>query len=156
MPPPPTRDINAHGPAFFAQLEMLLKRGAPISVGAGEAPLHRILKGAVPHRFPLCRKAIERLETRRRKALGKKPGTSIQELTPDMIIGEFEDAAMETTWKIALLVLGGEHGLIDISENATSPWAASVLKKAHAAFRRMRRFYLLDKKTKRTWERQVT
>ena len=87
-----------HGHEFFAQVENLLRKGAPIRVGWGEAHYARILRDVVPARFPLARKAMERVEEARERAVerfARKRNLERVDVSDEEIVGEFADAAME-------------------------------------------------------------
>jgi len=61
------REARIHGEKFWFEVERLLRKGAPISVTASEAPDVRILAGSIPKRFPLARRAMERVERQRQR-----------------------------------------------------------------------------------------
>jgi hypothetical protein len=50
-----------HSIPFFAELERLIRRGAPVAVDSAEAGSARILRDIVPKRFPLLRAKMDRV-----------------------------------------------------------------------------------------------
>jgi hypothetical protein len=88
------RSRIAQGYKFWAEVEGLLKKGAPVDVTNSEAPGLRILAGAVPKRFPLAPLAVERIERARVKELDKQTFDDIEEITDSVIVQRFEEAAM--------------------------------------------------------------
>lgn len=136
---------RSHGVNFFAQLEKLLGKGAPISVGNPEAGYARILADIVPARFPLTKRMMDRAEARRRRTLEKLMRSnkirSLQ-LTEEMIIGDFADAAMELPWKKSLLAVGLEYGLVDETGRPVNGWASRIARRGKATHARGRRDHL--------------
>lgn len=65
----------SHGDGFFAQIEHLLQKGAPITVKMPEMPGHVFPLAAVPEKYPLCRRAAARLEKRRALEMAMEKGT---------------------------------------------------------------------------------
>jgi len=138
---------RGHDVKFFAQLEKLLSRGAPIGVGKPEAGSVRIMADIVPARFPLLKRRIERAETRRQKAVedyGLAKNVPAIEITDAAIVREFEDAASFFAWKEAVTNVGRRNGLVDETGRAVSRWAAGLLKQGKVVHTRGRREYLLD------------
>jgi len=146
---------SGHTVPFFAQLEHLLKRGAPVKVDAAEAGNVSILNDVIPKRFPLLRAKMQRAESRRAGRLLKytrKKRLKTYTVTDDMIIGEFEDAAMEVTWKRALVFIGLQYGLTDESGRPLSAWARRVIRGGRRAYRRARRDHL---EHERQWQQHA-
>jgi hypothetical protein len=133
---------KGHDVKFFEQLERLLQKGAPIGIDSPDAGRAQILKGIVPTRFPLLKRKMERVEARRSAAVEHE--TRIKNLTPiimtdDDIIAEFKEAAMQLTWKRALIAVGIQYGLVDEVGRPVSPWARRFLARARTAHRNSRR-----------------
>ena len=63
-------------------------------------------------------------------------------MTDDMIVMEFGDAAMEVTWKRALVFIGLQYGLTDESGRPLNAWARRVIRAGQRAYRRARRDHL--------------
>ena len=125
----PGRGI-AHGSAFWRELEMLLRKKAPIEVGAPEAPAEYWTLEP-PAKFRLARrqflKAHER-EVRRQVRELERKGVHIGEdehiTMEDMedIAERFEYAAEfhGAKWKGALFTILGENGLLDVDFKPSS------------------------------------
>jgi hypothetical protein len=146
------RGSRGHDPKFFAQLEKLLQMGAPIAIDTPEAGNVRIFENLVPSHFPLLKRKIDQAEARRSKDIERLiaeddlPTTLI---TEDDILGEFEDAAAELTWKQAVIAVGLENGLVDDTGRALTRWSRRVLDKAKSRHARERRNYLQLRKAHR-------
>jgi hypothetical protein len=129
----------AHGYPFWGQLEMLLKKGAPVSIGFAEAgSLVKTLN--VPRRFKLCRKLAEGAQAKRTRQLERKFRRHDTVIPLDLVLQRFEDAASEVTWKVALMVISQDYGMLDVGHKPL--WSASFLKKAQRVFARTRRDHL--------------
>ena len=135
-----------HGVRFFAQMERLIGRGAPVTVGGSEAGHARILANVIPKRFPLLRAKVERIESRRQRELIKvahEKGIKAYTITDDMIVRDFEDAqACSLPWRTALICIGLEHGLTDDTGRPVNAWARRVVRRGKVAHRRARRAQL--------------
>jgi hypothetical protein len=135
-----------HGVHFFAQVERLLQRRAPIAVDEAEGGgLVRILANLVPARFPLLKQKMDTLEARRQKrfhAIIKAKDLPVYQITDGEILTRFEDAALWLTWKHALVCVGVEYGLTDECGRPLSAYARRMLVKARRVFYRTRRVYL--------------
>ena len=141
--------IAAHGYEFFAQLEHLLRMGAPVTVSFPEVPGHKILVGIIPRKFRLCRKTAERVDAARQREVNRQ--IQIKKLvthavTDDEIISRFEDLGYEVTWVNALWTVGTEYALVDIGRKPTSRWAARMITMGKKAHCRARKEFLLSKK----------
>jgi hypothetical protein len=136
---------SGHTVPFFAQLERLLKRGAPVKVDAAEVGQAQILADVVPKRFPLLRAKMQRAENRRARDVLKfmrEEKLKGHTVTDDMIVTRFQDAAVELTWKQALIAVGLQYGLTDESGRPVNGWAKRILSKARKAHSRARRDHL--------------
>ena len=138
-----------HDDKFFAQLEKLLERGAPIGVGAPEAGGVDFLQGVVTSRFPLVKRRMDRAEARRRKPIydfiRAAKHLKVIDIDEEDILHEFEESAWEYTWRQARIVIGRQHGLVyENGRPLKNRWAADILKRAETAHRRGRRRYLDD------------
>jgi hypothetical protein len=110
---------SGHTVPFFAQLERLLKRGAPVKVDASEAGNVTILNDVIPKRFPLLRAKMQRAEKQRasqvlRYTQEKKLKTYT--VTDDMIAMKFADAAV-----------AGSRRSFSLDFNADSPTKVAAL-----------------------------
>jgi hypothetical protein len=127
------RQSRAHGTAFFAQMERLLKAGAPITINNPEAGAAHILKDIVPARFPLLKRKMDRVEALRQKSVehtARIKKLSTIPISDEDIIHKFEDAALELTWKPALLHIGLENGLVDEEARPVNQWARRLVARA--------------------------
>lgn len=139
------RGSHGHDPEFFAQVEMLLRRKALIAIDTPEAGSVHILANLVPSRFPLLKRKIDRLEARRSGAMEKliaERNLQVRTMTDDDILQRFEDAAMELTWKQALMVVGLENGLVDETGRPLTARSRRILGKAKPKHTRARREFL--------------
>jgi hypothetical protein len=103
------RNSKSHDSLFFAQLEHLLAKRAPIQVTLAENE-HRVSLDTVPGRFRLCRAAL-------RKAYAS-PGAP-KTLSPDHLRAHVDAVAWRLAyngvpWGTALQIVGTKYGLIDI------------------------------------------
>ena len=136
------RGSRGHDPKFFAQVEKLLHLRAPIAIDIPEAGGVRILANLVPSRFPLFKRKIDRLEARRSSAIEKRiveRNLQARLITDDDILRRFEDAAMELTWKQAVIAVGLEYGMVDETGRPLTRRSRRVLdgaKRRHARARR--------------------
>jgi hypothetical protein len=134
---------GGHGEKFFAQLDRLMRSGAPVTVDFPEAGAARILKDIVPRRFPVLRAKIDRVENRRqRDVLSRSRGLPIIAITDDMIVERFADAASTFPWKQALVAVGLENGLTDETGRPVNAWARRIVSRARGVHRRARRDHL--------------
>src|SRR6516165_10439346 len=146
------RGSRGHDLKFFAQVERLLEKGAPITVNDPEAGGVHILRGLVPSRFPLLKSKIERLERRRTRPLEKSFASRpdlVRNVSNDAIIQEFEDAASELSWRRALIRVGLQYGLTDETERPLNSRASGILARARKIHARARQNYLQLRKFER-------
>jgi hypothetical protein len=134
---------TGHDVYFFAQLEHLLRQGAPIKVAAPEAGCATILDNLVPTRFPLTKKAMDKAEANRVQELDKQyPKAPTIITTESDFLTEVEELAMATmppiSWKQARLVIGLKYGLVDESGRTLRRGASGLLTKAGKAYARAR------------------
>jgi hypothetical protein len=148
-----------HGYKFWAQMEQLLRQGAPIEVGTSEAPGLRILADVVPRKFALARKAMEKVEASRQRpilrAMRNRPmrNRPVIQLTEDDIQDDFKEAAWEMTERPAVVNVGVKHGLLDVEGKPKSKWAAGVIARGRKAFRVERREFLQMEKFKAQFQK---
>jgi hypothetical protein len=139
------RGSRGHDPKFFAQLERLLHLRAPIAIDTPEAGGVRILANLVSSRFPLLKRKIDQAEARRAKPLEKfiaEHNLSVTLVTEDYILREFENSAMELTWKKAVIALGLENGMVDETGRPLTDRSRRLLDKAKRRHARARQNYL--------------
>ena len=136
---------RGHDAKFFAEIERLLQKKAPVDIETAEAGGVSIFADLIPSRFPLLKGRIDKLEARRsgaiEKLLGNRdlPSTVV---TDDNILDEFEDAAIELTWKQAVRAVGLENGLVDETGRPLNRRAWRLLSQAKRRHARARRNYL--------------
>jgi len=144
---------GGHSIPFFAELERLIRRGAPVTVDAAEAGSLRIFRDIVPKRFPLVRAKMDRVEKRRRRnilAIAREARAQFHTITDDMIVGYFEDEGVfELPWKKALVLVGMEYGLTDESGRPVNAWARRIVGRAQKAYCRARRDHF---ESQRLWK----
>jgi len=63
-----------------------------------------------------------------------------------MIVEEFRDAALELTWKQALICMGLRWGVTDEAGRPVNAWARHLIPQAKRAFRARRRDFLQGEK----------
>jgi hypothetical protein len=93
----------------------------------------------------LLKRKIDRLEARRSGAMEKliaERNLQVRTITDDDILRRFEDAAMELTWKQALMVVGLEDGLVDDTGRPLTARSRRILDKAKRKYTRARREFL--------------
>jgi hypothetical protein len=140
---------SGHTIPFFAQLERLIRQGAPITVSNSEAGTAKILSDVVPKQFPLLRTKMQHAEKHRARSLEKlirEKKLKTYTMTDEMILMEFKDAAMEVTWKKALHYFGPEYGLTDECGRPVNARARRLLIRAEKTFHASRREHLQYKK----------
>lgn len=131
-----------HGVRFFAEMERLLRLGAPIKVDSPEAGRARIFAEIVPARFPLLRAKMERVEKKRqRDVLAQAHGLPFTDITDEMIVARFEDA-LALKWKNALVAVGLEYGLVDETGRPLTAHAKRLIAKGRKVHGQARRDHL--------------
>jgi len=143
--------IPGHGIQFFAQVERLLRDGAPITVTDGCHGAVRIMANLVPVRFPLLKRKVDRLEARRAKPfveLIKAKRVPVHDVTEEEILERFcdIDAGAAMTWKNACVVIGIEYALTDDRGRPLTAFARRVIAKARSKHYRARRGFQEDQK----------
>jgi SprT-like family len=139
------RGSRGHDPKFFAQLEKLLQLRAPIGIDTPEAGSVRILARLVPSWFPLLKRKIDLAEARRTKDIegyAAEHNLHTQLITDDDILREFEDSAMELTWRKAVIAVGLRNGMVDETGRPLTHWSRRLLEKAKRKHARARRDHL--------------
>jgi hypothetical protein len=142
---------QGHDVIFFAQVERLLRSGAPIAAGAPEAG-HLVWRVAnvVPRRFPLLRARMERAEREHARILGSliaKRRHDFHRVTWEEILARFSDLDVaKETWQIARRSMGVRFALTDEAGRALSQSAARFLVQAEQVHRRARRGLLEERR----------
>jgi hypothetical protein len=132
-----------HSSKFWLQIENLLRKKAPISVGFPETGGLQIVKNAVPSRFPLARRMLNKVhdkEQRRLEALARRPGVEDYTMTDEDLVQEFADSTIAALpWKAAMWFIGSCYGLLDVDRKPTDRRSATIIsrgKKLHYTTRR--------------------
>jgi hypothetical protein len=142
---------SGHDIKFFAQMERLLSRRALVTIETGDAGGVRFYSEVVPHRFPLLRKKMQKLEARRiskieRYAAKKTLGTEFSSGDDD-IVSNFQDAEIAAfPWTRALRAMGTEYGLTDETGRPINAWARRIIAKAKPVHRKAHRNHLEHQK----------
>jgi len=131
-----------HGRRFWKQIEHLLRRHAPITLTMSEAPTHRLLAPAIPRQFRMARSAAQKHDAAVKKHWAQIPVSGAIDVDDEYICVSLIDAAPYTTWKKAVLLVGGELGIVDVDGNPTSKWSANSLRKAKRRFQAARTRFL--------------
>jgi hypothetical protein len=138
-----------HGVGFFAQMERLIRLGAPVTVDSPEAGNAQILAEIVPRRFPKMRAKMERVEKKRqRDVIAQAQGLPFTDITDEMIVARFEDA-LELKWKNALLAVGLENGLVDETGRPLTAHAKRLIAKGRKVHGQARRAHV---EAERHWQ----
>jgi hypothetical protein len=142
-----------HTVPFFAQMERLIKRGAPVTISFAEAGAAKAYGELVPKRFRLLRAKMQRVEAKRGREVAAwqeaHPKIATEYVEDEHIVMRFTDAASCLTWNKALVSVGLENGMTDESGRPLNAWARRVIAKGRAAHGRARRDYLGYEKRRR-------
>lgn len=144
-----------HDSEFWAQIERLLRQRAPLTVSSCETPGLGIFHDVVPARFRLARRALNRVEKKRRLDVEKfacESALPTRTITDADIATQFYEAGAEVTWRVALGIIGLEMGLLDVDGKPKSRWAARVVAMGRRAHARGRRDHFAYEKSQREFE----
>jgi SprT-like family protein len=145
-----------HGYHFWEQMERILRQGAPMEISSSEMPGAPVCADAIPDRFPLCKKAVKRLERAQQKAMRKLPLEEAFDIDEDYMEERFEAAAAQGfTWDDARLTIGMECGLLDVAGKPKGKWATKLLSHGREAFHRMNRIRAMRKRARRYFRAPV-
>ena len=115
-----------------------------------------MLHNVVPARFPLARKAMERVEKARQREVerfARERNLRTIDITDKDIVGSFSDIAWQgRKWKDAVHAVGREYSLTDDLGRPLDRHASRVVRLGEKAFRRARREYLEDQKIQARFE----
>jgi len=144
------RGSRGHDPKFFSQLEMLLRKGAPLTltINDPEAGNVRLFHNLVPSRFPLLKRKMEHVQDKRNKEIEKwaavnGAGTCTCTITDDEIVQKFGECE-RYPWNLAARLISYEYGLTDECGRPVNGWARNILtrgRKVHTRARRERLAY---------------
>lgn len=136
---------GGHHAPFWTQLEYLLARRAPITVGFPELGERGSHLHVIPARFRRCRRLFRPVHEREQRKLErtiKALGGIEMTLTPEMVAQECEDAAIEgATWRAVWPYYARTWGWIDL-DGRVSPTATPYRVAARRGYLKGRRFYL--------------
>lgn len=149
-----------HSVEFFAQVECLLRKGAPITVSDAEAGKVSSLANVVPARFPLLKARMDRVHARRDKRFeqfAKEHDVQTVHITPDHILKEFDDfeTGASLPWLAARRFVGKEYGLTDESGRPLTAFARNLIAKGRTVHTRARREYLDYQKQHLAFEKMI-
>lgn len=132
---------GGHHAPFWTQLEYLLSRGAPITVGFPELGERGSHLSIIPPRFRRCRCQFRRIYERQQRAI-KRMGLQAVTLTPKLIETACEDAAVAgAVWHAIWLQQARTYGFVDL-DGRVRPWAKPYQVAARRGYGRGRRFIL--------------
>jgi hypothetical protein len=141
---------HGHDIHFFAEVESLLRCGAPVTIDFGEAGNVIILADLVPSRFPLLKRKMDRLEVHRQKEFEEGANDDTRpphDVTEDEILRDFEELAMDAKpWKRTLTAVGREYGLTDECGRPLTAWARRLVAKARKLYSQTRRDQLKNER----------
>lgn len=122
-----------HGVGFVEQLEMLLRKRAPFRLDASDVRGYLRLVLEIPKRFPLCRKAVRRLQARS-SGSGSTIPDSYEELSKAVFKRLRQKLRRGGRWEPALQAVIKEFGLEDMDGWPMSMGTARLVEQ-------MRRLY---------------
>ena len=155
------RGIHGHGIHFFAQVEKLLRQGAPITVDTAEGGVVRVQANLVPKRFPLLKRRMDRIEARRAKRINdmlKATNWPTYDVTEEQILARFGsvDGGASVPWLTAVRCVGMEFALTDETGRPLTPFARRIIAKARKIHRAARRDYLEDQRLSAMTDEELT
>jgi hypothetical protein len=125
-----------HNSKFWAEIERLLCRRAPIAVGFPETDGLQIVENAVPRRFLLARRLlnkVHRQQQRKLEAEARNSGREDLTLTEEDLLQEFADSDVASLrWKRALRLVGSKYGLLDIDGKPKDKRSARIISRARS------------------------
>jgi hypothetical protein len=139
---------GGHDAAFWQELEYLLSRCAPITIGLPELGERGGSLGIIPRRFRRCRRLFRPVFQRQQRELKRRfTGIRTRQLTPLLFGGEMEDLAAlnNVSWRRAWAVKAREFDMVDLDGRVVE-WAKRYRTAARAAYVRGRRFFRDDER----------
>jgi hypothetical protein len=82
------KDKEGHQAPFWTQLEYLLSRGAPVTVGFPELGERGTLLRVIPRRFRLCRRLFRPVHLRHQRRLKRMEREHVIPGLPGVVVGE--------------------------------------------------------------------
>jgi hypothetical protein len=136
---------GGHHAPFWAQLEYLLSRHAPITVGFPELGERGSHLSIIPPRFRRCRGLFRPVYERQQRAI-KRMGLQAVRLTPKHIETECEDAAVAgAVWRAIWLQQARTYGFVDL-DGRLRPCAKPYQVAARRGYVRGRRCVLEEER----------
>ena len=152
---------EGHGSKFWFQIERLLGQKAPVTISFPETGGLKILKDAVPGRFPLARRALNAAHERQQRELEKaartyrESGFDDEIMTDKDVASEFGECdAAALPWKRALWIVGSNFGLLNVDGRPKNRWAANTIEKGRKIHRQARREVLETRRIKTEFSAQ--
>ena len=146
-----------HNSKFWAEIERLLRRKAPISVGFPETDGLQLIENAVPRRFPLARLLMNKVYRQQQRDLeteARKSGMPDLVVTDEDLIREFADSEIAChPWKRALRVVGSRYGLLDVDGKPKDKRSVRIITSARKEHNKARRELLESNRIKQLWKR---
>jgi hypothetical protein len=140
-----------HGYRFWEQVELLLKKKAPVTLGRPESPNNRTFQGIIPKRLRLCSEAMKALESRRVKRLEKHikmKGISTHQIADEEIKMRFRDVFYESFFDMSdaqiVTAVAREYDLLDVEGKPKTVWAANLIAEGKKICRDLRRQEKID------------
>ncbi len=135
------RERVIHGYEFWDQVERLLQKSAPITLGFPEAPNNRTFADIVPKKFRLCCKEMEKLESQRATKVeryAKARGLKTQVITDNEIIAVFAEAAymLPLNEQDAVAAIAKRYDLFDVDRKPKNAWAANIISEGMKVYRK--------------------
>lgn len=142
---------HGHGIHFFAEVEKLLRQGAPITVNTPEGGQVEVLANLVPKRFSFLKRKMDRIEARRAKCINdmvKAKGISTRDVTEEEIVERFRDVdgGASLPWLAAVRAVGLEFALTDETGRPLTAFSRRMIAKGRKVHARARRDYLEDQR----------
>jgi len=134
-----------HGYKFWEQIEKLLKKSAPITLGFPEAPNNRTFVDIVPKRFRFCRKELEKLESARESKVHKETknkGLQTQVIRDEEIILAFSEAFYDQPFaseEEIVSAVAQRFDLFDVEGKPKNRWAANIIRDGKNHYRQAKR-----------------
>jgi hypothetical protein len=134
-----------HGYKFWEQIEQLLKKGAPITLGFPEAPQNKSFVDIIPKKLHLCCEAARKLEAQRvNKVLrrAKIRNLKTQTITDDEIIATFAGAVYDLPFASEseiTIAVAERYDLFDVGGKPKNAWAAHIISEGKKVYRRTKK-----------------
>jgi SprT-like family len=134
-----------HGYKFWEQIEQLLTKGAPITLGFPEAPNNSSFSDIIPKKLRLCCEAARKLEAQRvSKVLrhAKIRNLKTQTITDEEIIVAFAGAVYDlpcASESEITTVVAERYDLFDVGGKPKNAWAAQIISEGKKVYRKTKK-----------------